>query len=59
MPTIYTLTADQFMLLVWDLVLYARHSDAVNCDQYGDVQELFRTVWPLPYELPFLVGHGL
>ena len=53
------MNADKFMLTVWDLVLYARHSDAVTSAEYCDVQALYMTLWPLPYELPFLVGHGL
>lgn len=52
-------SAEKFMLLVWDLLLYARHSDAIDSSQYVDMQRLFVSLWPLPYELPYLVEYGL
>lgn len=45
-----------FMLLVWDLTVYARYSESVTPDQYGDMSNLYVELWG--YELPAFTGHG-
>ena len=45
-----------FMLLVWDLTVYARYSEAVTSDQYGDMSNLYAEVWG--YVLPAFTGYG-
>ena len=45
-----------FMLLVWDLTTFARYSESVSADQYGDISTLYISLWG--YELPGFTGYG-
>jgi hypothetical protein len=52
-------SADKFMLLIWDLTLYSLHSSSVTASQHCDMLDLFVKYWPLStYTVPSLVEYG-